>query len=83
MNKASAAALCLTTGLYLIIAVGSSAVFGVNVQPDVLENLTRPSLTPLVGRHLAAAIYYIVRLSFLTAVVTIYPLQVMPPWQFS
>lgn len=74
--RASVWAVALTCALFLLIALGSYAVFGEGVQGDVLHNFTPAELRPLLGEFPGTALYIIVRLSFLVSVLSLYPIMV-------
>lgn len=69
-------ALSLTSGLFLLVALGSYAVFGANVQSDVLHNFTPQGLQPFLGQSLGTAFFILVRLSFLVSVLSLFPIMV-------
>lgn len=76
--KTSAAAITICTVLFLVVAIGSYAIFGSAVPADVLENFTRSALAPLVGNALATVFYNLVRLGFLISILANFPMQMWP-----
>eukprot|EP00884_Botryococcus_braunii_P001815 jgi/Botrbrau1/11634/Bobra.0209s0024.1 len=68
--------ICCT--LFFIVGAASYVIFGADVRGDVLINLTRTSMTNLVGKGLGSLLYYLIRLGFLLSVVTIFPMQMQP-----
>lgn len=78
VSQVSASAVALTTCLFLLVALGSTVVFGSDVPADVLQAFDKAALVPLLGDVGAAVVYTAVRLSFLASVITIYPMQMAP-----
>lgn len=72
-------ALVLTSCLFLLITMGSYAVFGTDVQSDVLHNFTPRELRPFLGRDLGTWLYIAVRLSFMISVLSLFPIMVRLP----
>ena len=52
---------------------------GLSWPADILHNYTPKALQHLVGHDIGLLIYVVARLSFLTSVVTLFPLMVSPP----
>ena len=68
--------LVLTSALFLLIALGSYAVYGAGVQSDVLHNFTPKQLEPFLGVTFGTALFIVVRLSFLVSVLALFPIMV-------
>ncbi|KAK9797375.1 hypothetical protein WJX73_007217 [Symbiochloris irregularis] len=77
-SRVSFWALVLTSCLFLLITMGSYAVFGTDVQSDVLHNFTPKELRPFLGKDLGTGLYIAVRLSFLVSVLSLYPIMMFP-----
>eukprot|EP00887_Chlorella_sp_A99_P002185 scaffold21.g2185.t1 len=78
MSSVSAAAVSLCTLLFLLVALGSAAVFGDDVPADVLQAFDFSGLAPLLGPAGARVVYTLVCLSFLLSVCSIFPMQMAP-----
>lgn len=70
--------LVVTSVVFLLIALGSYAVFGEGVQSDVLHNFTPENLEPFLGSDIGTVLFIMVRLSFLVSVLSLFPLMVSP-----
>ncbi|KAK9831399.1 hypothetical protein WJX81_001186 [Elliptochloris bilobata] len=71
-------AVVLCTVLFLTVAIGSYALFGDDVQADVLVNLTLGHVRALVGSGAGVVLYAAVRVSFLLSIISIFPMQMWP-----
>lgn len=70
--------LVVTSVVFLLIALGSYAVFGEGVQSDVLHNFTPENLEPFLGSDIGTVLFIMVRLSFLVSVLSLFPLMMFP-----
>lgn len=76
--RVSSWAVSVCSAMFLIVAIGSYAVFGQDVPADVLQTYTPAVMSPLIGRLPAVVMYVAVRLSFLASVITLFPMQMWP-----
>lgn len=78
MARVSAGAVGVTSGVFLIVGLGSIVAFGTDLPADVLEKFGRAPLGALVGPGAAAALGAAVRFGFLLSILANMPFQMLP-----
>eukprot|EP00884_Botryococcus_braunii_P007253 jgi/Botrbrau1/16529/Bobra.314_1s0002.2 len=76
MEWVAAVGISFCTLLYLSVSLGTAALFGDSLQPDVLHNYQIEAMSPLIGDVGGIIVYTITRLAFLSAVIALFPLTV-------